>query len=152
MGRYITADHPEAEELFDRLVGYSMCNTLYEEEYDFAKDFGMQIQLRRDPIELINCKGYLKYKEMFFDGWSDIAIEDIIQHGRVLDIPSSIFAIPYEKVKVSYYAGLLVIPEEVKDAVTEISDMLHKGICAWNLPLSHRTLHVIDKFRKQERG
>lgn len=153
MGRYIEKDDPQAEMLFERLIGYSYGLALYEEEYEFKKGFGSQIQLRQMPVEVVNCTGFIKNHDHKLEVWVDIPLEDVITHGRVMDIPPSIFGEKFNKVRISYYAGETEIPDSVKDAVEEISKLLAQGVGVWSLPLSHGTLLTIAELKRlQERG
>lgn len=150
MGRYIERDHPEAEELFERLIGYPLAKSTYIELHGFNRRTGCQIQLKHEPIELLICEGHILSKEYFLDNWVQIPLRSICWLGRVLDIPPSLFGLPYQQVKVTYTAGIEEIPEDVRNAVKEISDLLcMDNINAWNLPLSQNTLLTIDRYKKR---
>jgi hypothetical protein len=154
MGRYIEKDDARAEEMFERLIGYSYAVTTYEELHAFTENTGSQIQLTKDPIEFESCQGYLEYEPLMVKDWCEISLETVMQKGRVLDIPPSLFGVPYKKVRVQYTAGSVEIPEDIKAAVEEISQLLaNQNASAWNLPLSHETLLTIDFYKKKrERG
>jgi len=150
MGKYIEGDFPEAESMFERLIGsYSFAVTSHIEVHKFGKKTGHQIKLKEMPLEIEQCEGYLKFVELQFEGWVQIPIKIICQMGQVLDIPPSVFQVPYEQVRVTYKAGAEEIPEEIYLAVREIADLLeNENVSEWNLPLSHNTLVVIGKYKK----
>ncbi len=150
MGRYISNAHPEAESLFERLIGYPFAKALYTEVHTFSKSTGNQIRLRFEPIEVVKAEGYLQYPAMKLEQWTDIPTQHICCMGRVLDIPPSIFQIPYAQVRVQYYAGAEEIPDAIASAVQEISDLMHNDKAnSWNVPLSHATLLTINKYKKR---
>lgn len=149
MGRYIEGDSPEAEALFERLIGYSYAVSTHIESHTFGKNTGCQIKLKHFPVEIITCEGYLRFDELRFKDWVQVPIENICQIGQVLDIPPSIFQVPYEKIRVVYLAGTEDIPVEMSRAVQEIADLLtSEDMNEWSLPLSHATLDVIGRYRK----
>jgi hypothetical protein len=149
MGRYIEDDCLEAEELFERLIGHSYAVSTQVEEHKFGKNTGKQINLKEMPLEIISCEGFLKFEQLLFNNWVPIPIENICQIGQVLDIPPSIFQVPYQKVRVTYRAGAEVIPAEMRQAVQEIADLLQiENVNEWNIPLSPATLDVIGRYRK----
>lgn len=149
MGRYFDGSSPEAETMFERLIGYQFALTTLNETHTFGKKTGKQIQLKQSPVEILLVEGYLKIDQLKIKNWFPIPIENISQIDRVLDIPPSLFQLPYEKVKVTYLAGETEIPEEVSQAVQEIADLLHdEALKEWNLPLSQKTLDVIGRYKK----
>ncbi|GEM_PF-5655255 len=149
MGRYIEGEHLEAEAMFERLIGHSFAVSGHTEVHTFGKNTGSQIQLRCLPVEILLCEGFLKFDELRINGWTEIPIEIICQIGQVLDIPPSVFQVPYEKVRVTYTAGAVEIPEEICQAVQEIADLLDdEDATEWHLPLSQSTLLVIGKYKK----
>lgn len=149
MGKYLEGDFPEAEAMFERLIGYTFAVSVLTETHKFGKKTGHQIKLKEMPLEIELCEGYLKFSELQFEGWVQIPIEIICQMGQVLDIPPSVFGVPYEQVRVTYKAGAEEIPEEICLAVQEIADLLtNENVSEWNLPLSHSTLVVIGKYKK----
>lgn len=153
MARYIDKDVPKAEVIFERLIGYPLANTLYEEEYEFNKAYGHQIKLKRNPLSIESCKGFIKNEVLMYEDWVDIPLETVIIHGQVLDIPPSLFEQPYKKVKVNYYAGETEVPQEAKDVVEEISALLvDDNVQAWSIPLSEKSLITINKYRKRHKG
>lgn len=153
MGRYLEKEDPRAEEMFERLIGYSFAVNSYEEDYSFQKNSKHQIRLLRDVIEIENCQGYLVFEPFKFEGWVDIPLDTIMRQSNVLDIPPSIFGVPFKKVRVKYKAGVVEIPQEIKDAIEEISKHLeNKNVSTWNLPLSHETLMTIIKCKKERKG
>ena len=150
MGRYIDGSYPEAEELLERLIGFALAKQTYTESHNFSKATGYQIRLRREPIEIFKAEGYLKYKRMEFESLLDIPLETINKMGRVLDIPPSIFRVPYDYVEITYSSGMEEIPEDIKEVVLEIVDLLKdEDINCWNLPLSPRTLETINRYKRQ---
>lgn len=149
MGKYIEAEAVAAELLFERLIGYKYALSTLTEVHTFGKKTGSQIQLKQLPVSIVAVDGFLKYKELLFENWVNVPIQNICQMGRVLDIPPSIFQVPFETVRVIYLAGETEIPEEIKKAVQEIADLLiDEDLNEWNLPLSNSTVAVIDKYRK----
>ena len=149
MGRYIKEERPEAEALFERLIGYSYAVATHIENHTFGKNTGCQIKLNYMPVAILKCEGYLVFDELRFKDWMAIPIANICQMGQVLDIPPSIFQVPFEKIRVIYLAGEIEIPEEIRGAVQEIADLLaDEDMNEWNLPLSQSTLDVIGKYKK----
>lgn len=149
MGRYVEDDLLEAEEMFERLIGYQFAKSTHNEIHTFSKHTRQQIKLKHEPLEILNCKGYLKYEQMKFEGWAGIPLENVCLIGQVMDIPPSIFQVPYEKIRVSYLAGAEEIPEEICRAIYEIAGHLeNEAVSNWNLPLSSDTLKVIAKYKK----
>ena len=149
MGRYVEDDLLEAEEMFERFIGYSFAVSTRSEVLSFSKHTGYQIKLRDMPLKILKCEGYLKYAPMMFEGWVEVTLEHVGQLGKVLDIPPSIFQVPYDKVRVEYLAGTTEIPEDICLAIQEIADHLKKeNINSWNLPLSAATLKVITKYKR----
>ena len=149
MGRYIKDDCPEAEELFERLIGYSYAVSIHVEDHKFEKHTGKQIKLKEMPLEILSCDGYLKFDLLLVKSWVPIPIQNICQIGQVLDIPPSILQVPYEKVRVTYRAGAEVIPDDIRQAVQEIADLLkNENANEWTLQLSPATLDVIGRYRK----
>jgi len=100
MGRYVVDDLLEAEEMFERLIGYSFAVSTRSEIQSFSKHTGYQIKLREHPLKILKCEGYLKYDPLKFEGWVEVTLEHVSQLGKVLDIPPSIFQVPYDKVRV----------------------------------------------------
>jgi hypothetical protein len=154
MGRYIDKENVRAEEMFERLIGYSYAVTSYEEIHSYNRKHGSQIQLSREPIVIESCEGYLKYEPLKLVGWTNVPIETLVIKGRGVDVPPSIFGAQFAKVKIKYTAGEVVIPREIKEAVEEICELLEQpDISSWNLPLSLKTLLTIEKYKKKhERG
>lgn len=149
MGRYIEGDFIDAEAMFERLIGHSFAISTHIETHTFNKSTGCQIKLRECPVEIITCEGFLKFDELKINDWAEIPIEIICQMEQVLDIPPSVFQVPYDKVRVTYLAGAEEIPEEICQAVQEIADLLaNENVSEWNLPLSQNTLIVIGKYKK----
>lgn len=149
MGRYVEDDLLEAEEMFERLIGYQFAKSIYNEVHAFTKQTGHQIKTKNFPLDILKCEGYLKFDQMMFEGWVEIPIETVCMIGQVLDIPPSIFLVPYEKIRVEYLAGTDEIPEEICNAIREIADHLEdENTNSWNLPLSSDTLKVISKYKK----
>ena len=151
MGRYIEGDgdFPQAEAMFERLIGHQFAVSTHIENHRFGKHTGRQIQLKHFPVEILSCDGFLIFDELKFKDWMAIPIENICQIGQVLDIPPSIFQVPFEKIRVIYLAGETEIPEEIRKAVQEIADLLaDEDMNEWNLPLSQSTLDVIGKYKK----
>lgn len=154
MGRYIEKDDPKAEEMFERLIGYSYATSTYEETHAFMKHKGSQVRLTKEPVEIESCQGYLIYEPMKVKTWVDIPLDTLIHNGRVLDVPPSIFGVPFAKVKITFRAGEQVIPQDIKEAIEDISSQLaNPNVSTWNLPLSPNTLLTVQKYRKNhERG
>ena len=149
MGRYIEGDSSQAELLFERLIGYPFATSTLTETHTFGKKTGHQIQLRQSPVEILLVEGYLKFNELRFKDWVQVPIENICQMGRVLDIPPSIFQVPYEQIRVIYLAGETVIPDEIKGAIQEIADhLMDEDMNEWHIPLSKTTLDVIGRYKK----
>jgi len=149
MGKYIEAEAVTAELMFERLIGYPFALSTLTEVHTFGKKTGSQIQLKQLPVSIVAVDGFLKFDELRFKNWTSIPIQNICQIGRVLDIPPSIFQVPFETMRVVYLAGETVIPDEIKEAVQEIADLLmDEDLNEWNLPLSKSTVAVIDKYRK----
>ena len=149
MGLYIDGDFLDAEAMFERLTENKFASREYIETLTFGKKTGQQVKVKIQPTTVTKIEGYLKYQAFHYDCWTDIPIENVIQLGQVFEIPPSLFQLPYDKVRISYRAGEEVIPQEIKDAVQEIADLLSDdNMFEWNLPLSQATLDVISKYRK----
>lgn len=149
MGRYSDRDDPVAEEILERLLGHSFAIKEYTVEYELGKSHSQIHLLNHKGIT--KCRGFVEFPEMMFSGWCDVPVEAISIIDDVLDIPPSIFGTKYKKVEITYRAGSEEIPQELQDAVIEISDELAKhGAMIWNIPLSERTLMAIRKYHRGE--
>lgn len=150
MGRYLQdRDDLQAEALFERFIGYAYAKKLITEVHQFNKKYGYQVQLKEEPIEVVEVRGFIKYPELKFENWAVIPIKAVYQQGRVLHIPPSIFGVPFQKVEVRYYGGTEDIPEDIREAVSELSEHLAKeNINEWNIPLSPKSLTTIAKYRR----
>lgn len=152
MGRYVEEDNQNveaAEQLFERLIGYQLTAHEVTEEHKVEARNRSQIQLKREPTELLFSEGFVSYPELRYEGWHEIELATINKWGRVLSIPPSIFGTPYERVKVIYLTGAVEIPKDVKFTIQEMSDLLAKpNIDVWNIPLSESALETIEKYKR----
>lgn len=142
-----------AKEIFERFVGYKVFPRIVCEDVHYGP---AGAELTHVPvIKLISVQGRARHIHDFFGhtDWIDIPLSEAILHqkdGRAaVTLPPTLFGTPYVEARVTYEAGLTVIPDDIKEAVKTIIDGVRAGeIDRVNCLLPVEVLEVISRYRK----
>ena len=146
--------------IFERLIGRKLTITTYIERLENRPLSGLQIN--HTPLQqIITIRARTSNWGMDFDygkvfgktGWIGIDPEDVVVHTKddkvAISLPPSIFGTPYDEAEITYKAGLLEMPQDVREAVIKMSQLLENHeLDEWNCILPSDVIDVVSKYKK----
>lgn len=157
--RYVDVDSPHvehAEALFERLVGYSLVSRVYSESGECVQ--GAFALSHHNVTNVLDVKGRTNdwtFSEVFGKtDWTPINLADVFTSSRkdatVVHIPPTLFGTLYTEADVTYEAGVKEAPQDVKDAILKIADLIASNeITEWNTNVPDDVSVVIERYRRE---